>query len=166
VRTIEHGTYLDDESAAAMRETGAILVPTRFIIAKAAANPQELPPYARTKILAIAERHAEAVALAHQAGVTIAMGTDIGAGDWGRHGEELSLLVAAGLSPRQAIEAATANGPATLGPQAPRSGRLAAGYDADLLTLDADPLQDIGVLADPDRVRGVWQAGRRVKTLP
>ena len=163
VRTIEHGTYLDEECAAAMRETGAILVPTRFVVASAVSDPTRLPPYARTKMLAVAERHAEAVALAHRSGVTVAMGTDIGAGDWGRHGEELTLLVEAGFSPLEAIEAATANGPATLGPQGPRSGQLATGYDADLLILDHNPLDDIAVLADPTRVREVWQTGRRVK---
>ncbi|MFG1610925.1 amidohydrolase family protein [Actinoplanes sp. NPDC049265] len=163
VRTIEHGTYLDEECADAMRETGAILVPTRFVIHSAMADLDRLPPYAQPKMRAVAERHAEAIALAHRSGVTIAMGTDIGAGDWGRHGEELPLLVESGLTPLEAIEAATANGPATLGPQAPRSGRLAEGYDADLLILDDNPLDDIAVLADPARVRQVWKAGRRVK---
>jgi imidazolonepropionase-like amidohydrolase len=67
------------------------------------------------------------------------------------------------MTPLQAIEAATATGPLTLGPQAPRSGRLAGGYDADVLILDADPLADIAVLADPAHVTGVWTAGRRVK---
>jgi len=65
--------------------------------------------------------------------------------------------------PLEAIEATTATGPLTLGPQAPRSGQLAEGYDADVITLDADPLADIGVLADPDRITGVWTRGRRVK---
>jgi imidazolonepropionase-like amidohydrolase len=165
VRTIEHGTYLDEECAGAMRETGAILVPTRLIVASAVSDLTRLPPYARPKMLAVAQRHAEALELAHQSGVTVAMGTDIGAGDWGRHGEELTLLVDAGFSPLEAIEAATANGPATLGPQAPRSGQLATGYDADLLILDHNPLEDIAVLADPTRVREVWQTGRRVKQL-
>ena len=68
-----------------------------------------------------------------------------------------------GLSPLDAIEAATATGPLTLGPQAPRSGQLAEGYDADVITLDADPLADIGVLAEPDRITGVWTGGRQVK---
>ncbi|WP_433557740.1 hypothetical protein ACQPWY_02545 [Pseudonocardia xinjiangensis] len=48
-------------------------------------------------------------------------------------------------------------------PWAPTAGQLVAGYDADVLTLDDDPLDDITVLADPEQVRGVWQAGRRVK---
>jgi imidazolonepropionase-like amidohydrolase len=63
----------------------------------------------------------------------------------------------------EAIEAATASGPLTLGPQAPRSGQLAEGYDADVIALDADPLADIGVLADPVRITAVWTGGRQVK---
>jgi len=67
------------------------------------------------------------------------------------------------MTPLEAIEAATATAPLTLGPQAPRSGRLEAGYDADVITLDADPLADITVLADPGHVTAVWTAGRQVK---
>jgi imidazolonepropionase-like amidohydrolase len=66
------------------------------------------------------------------------------------------------MRPLEAIEAATANGPATLGPQAPRSGRLAAGYDADVIAVAADPSEDVTVLADPANVTHVWQAGRLV----
>ena len=65
-------------------------------------------------------------------------------------------LVKLGMTALEAIEASTATGPLTLGPQAPRSGQLADGYDADVITLDADPLADIGVLADPHHVTGVW----------
>jgi imidazolonepropionase-like amidohydrolase len=97
------------------------------------------------------------------------MGTDIALtgsdlpNAWGQNGSEPGYLVKLGLSPLEAIEAATATGPLTLGPQAPRSGRLASGYDADVITLDADPLADIGVLADPDHVTAVWTGGRQVK---
>jgi imidazolonepropionase-like amidohydrolase len=168
VRTIEHGTYLDEEACQAMREAGAILVPTRTITQEILESGAA-PPFALRKLSAIADRHAEAVTLAHQRGVTIAMGTDIAisgsglANSWGRNGRELPLLVEAGLTPLEAIQAATANGPLTLGPQAPRSGRLAEGYDADLIILDRDPLADITILADPAHVAGVWQAGRQVK---
>jgi imidazolonepropionase-like amidohydrolase len=170
VRTIEHGTYLDEEVCDAMRETGALLVPTRTIIAETLASNQ-LPPYAKAKMAAIADRHTAAVAMAHERGVTIAAGTDIAysgsdlPASWGRNGRELPLLVEAGMSPVEAIEAATANGPMTLGPQAPRSGILAEGFDADLIALDRDPLDDMLVLADPDHIIGVWRAGRRVKTV-
>ncbi|MBF4766075.1 amidohydrolase family protein [Nocardioides islandensis] len=168
VRTIEHGTYLDEEVCDAMRETGALLVPTRTIIAETLVS-DHLPPYAKAKMAAIADRHAAAVAMAHERGVTIAAGTDIAysgrdlPASWGRNGRELPLLVEAGMTPLEAVEAATANGPMTLGPQAPRSGILAEGFDADLIALDRDPLRDILVLADPGHIIGVWRAGRRVK---
>jgi imidazolonepropionase-like amidohydrolase len=169
VRTIEHGTYLDDECCDAMRETSAILVPTRTIIEDMLSFRDVVPPYAMAKLDAIADLHAQAVTRAYEHGVTIAMGTDIALtgpdlpNAWGQNGSEPGYLVKLGMSPLEAIEAATASGPLTLGPQAPRSGRLAEGYDADVIALDADPLADIGVLADPDRITGVWARGRRVK---
>ena len=101
-------------------------------------------------------------------GVTIAMGTDIsvtGPGrpnSWGTNGAELAHLVRLGMTPLQAIEAATATAPLTLGPQAPRSGRLEPGYDADVITVTADPLADVAVLGRPEHITGVWTKGRRV----
>ena len=169
VRTIEHGTYLDDECCDAMRETGAILVPTRTIVEDILAHLDAVPGYAAAKLVAIADIHAKAVVNAMAHGVTIAVGTDIGLtgpdrpNSWGMNGAELVHLVTLGMTPLQAIEAATAIAPLTLGPQAPRSGVLAPGYDADVITLDADPLDDISVLADPAHVTGVWTGGRRVK---
>jgi imidazolonepropionase-like amidohydrolase len=168
-RTIEHGTYLDEECCDAMRETGAILVPTRSIIEDILANKDAVPDYARVKLEAIADTHAQAVTRAYEHGVTIAMGTDIALtgmdlpNSWGHNGTELGHLAALGLSPLEAIEAATANGPLTLGPQGPKAGQLAEGYDADIITLDADPLADIGVFADPKRIKTVWTKGRQVK---
>jgi imidazolonepropionase-like amidohydrolase len=172
VRTIEHGTYLDDECCDAMRETGAILVPTRTIIEDMLTHLDAVPGYAAVKVVAIADVHAKAMVNAMAHGVTIAAGTDIGLtgpdrpNSWGMNGAELVHLVTLGMTPLQAIEAATATAPLTLGPQAPRSGRLEAGYDADVITLDADPLADIAVVADPGHVTGVWTAGRRVKPSP
>jgi imidazolonepropionase-like amidohydrolase len=169
VRTIEHGTYLDDECCDAMRECGAILVPTRTIIEEMLANKAAVPDYAMAKLEVVADIHAQAVSRAYEHGVTIAMGTDIALtgpdrpNAWGQNGAEAGYLVKLGMTPREAIEAATATGPLTLGPQAPRSGQLAEGYDADVITLDADPLADIGVLADPAHITAVWTGGRQVK---
>ncbi len=168
VRTIEHGTYLDDEACDAMRETGAILVPTRTIIEDILANLAAVPDYAAAKLTALAERHAESVSRAIDRGVTIAMGTDIALtgpdrpNSWGANGVELAHLVRLGMTPLQAIEAATATAPLTLGPQAPRSGRLEPGYDADIITVGADPLVDIAVLSRPEHITGVWTNGRRM----
>lgn len=170
-RTIEHGSYLDDESAAAMREAKAILVPTRSIVARILRGRDRVAPYAAAKLVALADRHADAMRIAREAGVTVACGTDFATsgGDslapWGANGEELGHLVAAGFTPLQAIEAATATAPLTLGPQAPRSGLLAPDCDADVIALDADPLADISVVADPAHVTHVWKAGRLMKGL-
>ncbi len=75
-RTIEHGSYLDEECAAAMRECGAILVPTRTIIEEIL-DSRAAPPFAQAKLEALADRHAEAMAIARQAGVRVAAGSDL-----------------------------------------------------------------------------------------
>ena len=169
VRTIEHGTYLDDEACAAMRETGTILVPTRTIVEDILANIDAVPDYAAAKLTVLAATHADAVSRAIEHGVTIASGTDIAItgpdrpNAWGSNGAEVVHMVKLGMTPLEAIEAATATAPKTLGPQAPKSGRLEAGYDADVITVGADPLSDISVLARPEHVTAVWTQGRRVK---
>src|SRR5215813_8751000 len=168
VATIEHGSYLDEEAADLMVKRGAMLVPTRFVVEHLLAMKSALPEYAYRKLSAIAERHAEAIKIAIRHGVKIATGSDIfvsGPSLWGKNSLEALNLVKAGMTPLQAIEAATANGPATLGPQAPKSGILAPGYDADLITLDGDPLEDISILGNADRIMGVWKAGVAAKRV-
>ncbi len=165
VKTIEHGTYLDEESADAMVESGAILIPTRFILKYLLAEGADtLPDYARVKGERVAAVHAQNLATAVEKGVRIALGTDIWAtGLWGRNGEELPLMVDAGMTPLQAIECATATGPDTLGPQAPKSGQLVEGYDADVICVNGDPSADVSVLADPGNVTHVFKGGVQVK---
>jgi imidazolonepropionase-like amidohydrolase len=165
VTTIEHGSYLDDEAAEAMVEAGAILVPTRFILEELKDMEAVVPPYAYRKAMMVAEHHDQALKTAIARGVTIAMGTDIflSGTAQGRNSREIRHLVDAGMSVLEAVEAATANGPLTLGPQAPRSGQLREGYDADVIAVDADPLEDLSVWGEPDRVTHVWKAGVAVK---
>lgn len=162
--TIEHGSYLDEEAADLMKQKDAILVPTRFVLSELQGMADVLPPYAYEKGLAVAERHEQALSIAVDAGVTMAMGTDIFMGDgYGRNGREVRHLIEAGLTPLQAVESATATGPLTLGRQAPRSGQLRKGFDADLIALDGDPLEDLGVWGDPARITHVWKRGVAVK---
>jgi imidazolonepropionase-like amidohydrolase len=166
VKTIEHGTYLDEEAADAMVESGAILVPTRWILdyLMAEGEKQGMPEYARVKGEIASRSHANAIALAVEKGVKIAMGTDIWmTGLWGRNAEEIGLLVDVGMKPLQAIESATANGPDTLGPQAPRSGQMLEGYDADVICVDGDPSTDVSVLAQPDNITHVFKGGTLYK---
>lgn len=164
--TIEHGSYLDEEAAEAMVEAGAILVPTRLVIDELLQMEDRLPPYAYRKAVMVAEHHAQAMKIAVAAGVRIAMGTDIFISGplYGQNSREVRLMVEAGMTPLQAIEAATAMGPETLGPRAPRSGILREGYDADLIAVDTDPTSDLSVWGDPDRVTHVWKAGELVKS--
>lgn len=166
IKTIEHGTYLDEEAATAMVESGAILIPTRWIVNYLMEEGERagMPDYAKKKIKATAEQHADAISLAVERGVKIALGTDIwGTNLWGRNGEELVHMVDCGMTPLQAIESATANAPATLGPQAPNAGQLEEGMDADVICVTGDPTSDVSVLADPGNVTHVYKGGVRYK---
>ncbi|HYV08733.1 MAG TPA: amidohydrolase family protein [Thermoplasmata archaeon] len=171
-RTIEHGSFLDDEAADLLREKDAVLVPTRYIIERLIKEGPKfgVPEYAYRKVVSFGDQHKRSLQLAVRKGVRIALGTDIwstGAdtiAPWGQNARELLHLIEAGMKPLQAIEAATANGPLTLGPQAPKSGQLKAGYDADLLAVRKDPLADPSILTSPDAIVRVWKSGRLVKS--
>ena len=165
VKTLEHGTFIDEEVADAMVENGVILVPTRWVVNfLKEMGEQTLPEYAKAKAREAAEHHANGISLAIEKGVKIAAGTDIFSSNaWGRNGEELPLLVDCGMTPLQAIEAATANAPSTLGPQAPNAGQLREGMDADVICVDGDPVTDISVLASPANITHVYKDGRQVK---
>lgn len=166
VKTIEHGTYMDEEVADAMKENDVILVPTRYILdfLTREGDRRGMPEYAKKKLAATAEYHSNGIALAVDKGVKIALGTDIwSTGLWGTNGRELLLLTEVGLTPLQAIEAGTAMGPETLGPQAPKAGQLREGWDADVITVAGNPLDDISILSDPANVTAVFKGGRRVK---
>jgi imidazolonepropionase-like amidohydrolase len=172
VRTIEHGTYLDDEAADAMKDAGAILVTTRFVKVRMLEHGRRtgLPDYAYEKLVDTADVHRGAVELAIRRGVTIAAGTDTittgadSALPWGHHALELRFLVEAGMTPLAAIEAATATAPRTLGPQAPKAGQLREGWDADVIAVAKNPAEDIDVLTDPANVTHVWKHGRLEKS--
>jgi imidazolonepropionase-like amidohydrolase len=165
VRTIEHGSYLDEESADLMKEKGAVLVSTRLIVENALKLKDFLSPAGYAKIEAVAIAQEKAMRVAVKKGVTMATGTDTGVSmpnsiaTHGLNGKELFYHVRAGMSPLQAIEAATANGPLTLGPRAPKAGLLKEDYDADFIALDENPLDDIKVLIGGKHVSHVWRQG-------
>jgi imidazolonepropionase-like amidohydrolase len=169
VKTIEHGSLLDEECADLMLEKGALLVPTFWISVRLAAAGKEsgIPEFMLEKGRKMDDRHREAMRLAVRKKIPIALGTDtVGSTEaatayWGGNGHELPLMVEqAGLTPLQAIEAATANGPRTLGPQAPLSGQLRVGYAADLIAVRENPLKRIAGLAELDKIVRVWKGGQ------
>src|SRR3989442_4207074 len=172
-RTIEHGTLPDEEAAGLMPERDAILGSTRFIIERLVRVGKEggIAEYAYRKAVAINEQHQKALRIAIRKGVRMATGSDIfasagGPAGWGLNGHEVGHLVEAGMKPVQAIEAATATGPLTIGPQAPQSGQLKAGYDAEFLARAKTPPDPGGILAEPENIRKVWISGEPVKDLP
>lgn len=169
VTTIEHGTYLDDETIKAMVEKKAILVPTRTIIEGGLSMRSAFTEKSYEKLVETAAVHTRMYRKAIAAGVRLALGSDLGISvpgsplAPGRNAMELKHAVDAGLSPLQAIEAATATAPETLGPQAPLSGQLKEGYDADFIAVTSSPLDDISVLIDPKNITHIWKAGKLVK---
>lgn len=171
-RTIEHGTELDDECIELMLKKDAILVPTRSIHAVALELGKWSSGPAYLKLQKAVPIHAEAYKKAVKAGVKIALGSDLilsNPGHMASHGmagQEVKYAVEAGMTPLQAIEAATANCPATLGEQGPPngSGQLKAGFASDFIAIAKDPLQDISVLAVPANITHVWRGGKLYKS--
>ena len=168
-RTIEHGTYLDEEAVKLMREKDAMLVATRSAVEWASSHPDMWTPEKAKQMLHVRERHKQSYRMAIKAGIRIALGTDLGldtfSTPWnhGMNGREFTCAVEAGMTPLQAIEAGTARAPETLGPKAPKSGWLKEGYDADFIALAENPLEDIGVLSDTKKVLDVWKGGKKIK---
>ncbi|KAH8897443.1 hypothetical protein GQ53DRAFT_743136 [Thozetella sp. PMI_491] len=169
-KTIEHGSFIDEEAAELMAEKGTILVATRYIIDSLLERIETLEPSTARKLLMIADSHRRAYQFCIQKGVRIALGTDICAADPrsplspGNHGMELVAAVKMGLSPLQAIEAGTINSAETLGQLAPKKGLIEVGWDADLIALDENPLENIAVFAKPSNVKYVWKEGQLVKS--
>jgi imidazolonepropionase-like amidohydrolase len=166
VRSIEHGCLLDDEGIALMLEKNAYLVPTlvapRDVAAIARKNPGAIPDEMVEKAERVAGVHIERFRAAVEAGVQVALGTDAGVGEHGSNGRELALMVEGGMSPMQALVAATSV-PARLIGMQDHLGTLQAGRLADVIAVQGDPLEDIGLFDDPERVRVVVKDGRVVR---
>lgn len=157
VRSIEHGVYLDDECVELFLERDAWLVPTLMAPASLVAAIDAgmvVTPDIEAKARSIAATHLDAVRRAHAAGVRIAMGTDSGVFAHGDSPQELAWLMRAGLSPQEALVAATSSAAALL--ELPDVGRVAEGYAADLVVLDGEgwDLDRFG-----ERLRQVIQGG-------
>jgi imidazolonepropionase-like amidohydrolase len=164
--SIEHGMYLDDEVLADMRDRGTYLVPTllapEWIIRRAERRPGSVPEHMLAKARRVREAHAQSFRRAVDSGVRIAFGSDTGVVPHGAAGEELSLMARGGMSPLAALVAATRTAAELLGVSG-QTGTLEEGKRADLLVVDDDPLSDIGLLADPARIRVVVKDGNVMK---
>jgi len=148
VQTIEHGTYLDDEAMALMKQRGTWYVATisagRFV-AERAQEQGYFPEIIRAKAAAIGPQIQGTFARAYKAGVKIAFGTDQGVAPHGDNGKEFGYMVEAGMPPLEAIRAATLNGATVMGMEKDL-GTLEAGKLADIVAVPGDPSKDIGVM--------------------
>lgn len=152
VEGIEHGNLLDKQTAEMMASAGTVLTPT-LVTYKAMASKEFagfLPPSIAAKNLQVLEAGFKSVQLAKKAGVTMVFGTDLVGPLQVMQCEEFSLRKQAGLDALQILQAATINA-AKLLRQEDRIGRIKEGYLADLLILNASPLDDIEVLAHPEK---------------
>jgi len=168
VDTIEHGSLADDRQLAEMARRGVWMVPTLSVtqrmLERIRQDPTSVPAYTAARVPGILEHKRRTFRRALELGVPIAMGTDAGALGHGENARELAYMVEAGMTPMQSLVASTAMGARLLG-LADQVGTLEPGRRADLLLLDGDPLADIAVVADPDRVRLVMKDGRIYKSL-
>ncbi|MBW8873446.1 MAG: amidohydrolase family protein [Acidobacteria bacterium] len=145
VKTIEHGTSVTDELLALMKQKGVALIPTlaatEAVSRYAGWKPGEPEPQ-RVK------ETREMFARALKSGVTLANGSDVGVFAHGKNARELELMVAYGMSPAQALRAATITAAAVLRKDQ-ELGRIAPGYFADLVAVKGNPLADIAVIEQP-----------------
>jgi imidazolonepropionase-like amidohydrolase len=145
VASIEHGTYLDEESIALFVETGAYLVPTihagKFVEEKAKEEGY-FPMAVRSKAAAVGPVIQDAFGRAYAGGVKIAFGTDVGVGAHGTNALEFVYMHEAGMTLADCLKSATVNAADLIG-ASDRIGTVEAGKLADLVALDSDPMQDV-----------------------
>jgi imidazolonepropionase-like amidohydrolase len=160
VRSIEHGTFLDDEGVELMLERGTWLVPTLTAgdtTDEMAANPK-IPEAVREKLRTLGRPELNAFRRAADAGVRVAMGTDCPVAHHGTNLRELVLMTENGYSPQQALIAATSSAAELMGLE-DELGTLEPGKRADVVVLEGDPF-DFEKL--PQRIRTVYKDGARV----
>ena len=162
IDSIEHGTYMDDETIALFKKTGAWYVPTISAgkyVAEKSIVPDYYSPMVRPKAAAIGPLIQATFAKAYKAGVKIAFGTDAGVFPHGENAKEFVYMVEAGMPALEAIRAATLNA-AQLLDQATKLGSLEPGFAADMIAVSGDPLLDVRVL---QQVKFVMKDGMVIK---
>ena len=161
VVSIEHGSLLDEEGIRLMKERGTYLVSDVYN------DDYILSEYGRLKYpekiiekeRQIGRLQRENFQRAAKAGVKIAFGTDAGVYPHGWNAKQFAHMVKWGLTPMQAIQAATVNAADLLG-WSDRVGRIAPGLYADLIAVDGNPVQDVTIL---EHVRFVMKGGKIYK---
>src|SRR5216117_2885054 len=161
VDSIEHGSYIDDAAIDEMKKNGTYLVPTLYLgdwfIEHAAEN--HIPDFLLVKAKAVMPAARKNVAHAFANGVKVAFGTDAAVYPHGLNAREFAVMVKLGLTPLQAIQAATVNAADLLG-WSDKVGTIEAGKWADIIAVDGDPLKDVTTL---EHVKFVMKGGAVVE---
>ena len=163
VDSIEHGAYLDEdpELLQMMAEKGICFTPTFGVYTFHATRGT---PHGRARASALRERHVRSVQMALEHGVTVTAGTDEGGWEHGNNAHEISCLVEAGMTPMQAIVAATSDAADCIG-LGREIGSIEAGKRADIILVDGNPLDDVTILERGDAVRRVIKDGAWIDVL-
>jgi len=159
VASIEHGTYLDEEIIRLMKKHGTYLVPTLIAgdwVTEKSNIKGYFPDVIAKKAATIGPVIAGSFEKAHKAGVNIAFGTDSGVSAHGDNPQEFALMIKAGMSPINAIRAATIDAAKLLG-QVNNLGSIEIGKFADLVAVDDNPLKKIESL---ENIQTVIKAGK------
>jgi imidazolonepropionase-like amidohydrolase len=161
VDSIEHGSYIDDAGIAIMKEHGTYLVPTLYLGDWMIENAglTHLPPPLLAKAQEVIPAARKNIAHAFASGVKVAFGTDAAVYPHGLNAREFAVMVKLGLTPLEAIQAATINAADLLG-WSGKVGTLDPGAWADLIAVDGNPMQDVTTL---ERVKFVMKGGEVVK---
>ena len=150
VRSIEHGTFMDDETIDLMKRNGTFYVPTilagRFVAEKAGIDGY-FPDIVRPKAAAVGPQIQDTFEKAWKAGVRIAFGTDCGVSPHGGNGMEFVYMVEGGMPEMDAIRSATLTAAELLGVEK-ELGSISAGKLADIVAVEGDPLDDISLLTE------------------
>ncbi|MEO6038594.1 MAG: amidohydrolase family protein [Saprospiraceae bacterium] len=163
VVSIEHGTFMTDSTMDLMKQYGTWYVPT-LTAGWAVSDSARLakgffPEVVRVKALDIGPKIQSTLSRAYQKGVKIAFGTDAGVYPHGRNGLEFGYMSAAGMSPADILRSATLDA-ATLLRMQGQIGSVEPGKLADLIAVEGNPLDNIGVL---EKVVFVMKGGRVFK---
>src|SRR5271156_2109119 len=161
VDSIEHGSYIDDAGIAEMKKNGTYLVPTLYLADWFLENAERnhVPDFLLVKAKAVMPAARKNVAHAFASGVKVAFGTDAAVYPHGLNAREFAVMVKLGLTPLQAIQAATVNAADLLGWPG-KVGSLEPGAWADVVAVDGDPLKDVTSL---ERVKFVMKGGEVVR---
>jgi len=162
VWSVEHGTCLDDEAIEMLVGSSTYLVSTLSIVQGLSArrDGEGLAPVDQSEVERLRDSHFESFEKAVAAGVKIALGSDaIRTGMHGKNAYELDLVVQHGLTPMQAIVAATKTASEVCRVDQ-KVGTVEVGKLADLLVVDGNPLDDISILQDRSRFLMIIKQGR------